>query len=339
MPTSTVDVAVGRVLTTKFELGLFERPFVEPDGVAAVTATTEHRRLAADIARKSLVLLRNDGILPLASAVRSVAVIGPNADEARHLVGDYTYPVHVESLKELLRSGRNVFAIPLDDEASLEAVTVTRAVGARCARPSVSAKDVRFAHGCDVNSRTTHGLRRSRRRSLADCDVAVMVMGDKAGLTDDCTSGESRDVSSLDLPGVQEDLVRAVLDTGTPVVLVLVAGRPIGSAELHERCAAVLMAWLPGEEGAGAVADVLTGAANPGGKLPITYPAFGGTDPHVLQPQGLRRALALEGRLRRFAGGAAVSVRPWVELHDVRAVRSPAWRATRCPGMGRSPRR
>jgi beta-glucosidase len=113
----------------------------------------------------------------------------------------------------------------------------------------------------------------------ADCDVAVMVMGDKAGLTDDCTSGESRDVASLDLPGVQEELVHAVLDTGTPVVLVLVAGRPMGSAALHERCAAVLMAWLPGEAGGAAIADVLAGDLNPGGKLPITYPRSVGQVP------------------------------------------------------------
>ena len=106
-----------------------------------------------------------------------------------------------------------------------------------------------------------------------------MVMGDKAGLTDDCTSGESRDVASLDLPGVQEELVHAVLDTGTPVVLVLVAGRPSASVSLHERCAAVLMAWFPGDEGAAAIADALTGEFNPGGKLPITYPRSAGQIP------------------------------------------------------------
>ncbi len=160
--TSTVDVAVGRVLTTKFELGLFERPFVEPDGVAAVTATTEHRRLAADIARKSLVLLRNDGILPLAPAVRSVAVIGPNADQARHLVGDYTYPVHVESLKELLRSGRNVFAIPLDDEASLEPVTVNAPIGARCDRRAPRPRR-QIRRGVRRQQPISRRIRRSRR--------------------------------------------------------------------------------------------------------------------------------------------------------------------------------
>jgi beta-glucosidase len=106
-----------------------------------------------------------------------------------------------------------------------------------------------------------------------------MVMGDKAGLTDDSTSGESRDVASLDLPGVQEDLVRAVIDTGTPVVLVLVAGRPLASAWLHEHCAAVLMAWLPGHEGGEAIAEVLAGDVSPGGKLPISYPRSVGQIP------------------------------------------------------------
>jgi beta-glucosidase len=105
------------------------------------------------------------------------------------------------------------------------------------------------------------------------------VMGDKAGLTDDCTSGESRDVASLDLPGVQEDLARAVVATGTPVVVVLVAGRPLASAWLHEHCAAVLMAWLPGQEGAEAITDALCGDAGPGGKLPISYPRSSGQIP------------------------------------------------------------
>jgi beta-glucosidase len=107
----------------------------------------------------------------------------------------------------------------------------------------------------------------------------VLVLGDRAGLTDSSTSGESRDRASLDLPGVQEELARAVLATGTPVVLVLVAGRPCGSAALHEASAAVLLAWLPGEEGADAIADALLGATSPGGKLPITFPRSVGQIP------------------------------------------------------------
>jgi len=109
--------------------------------------------------------------------------------------------------------------------------------------------------------------------------VAVMVMGDKAGLTDDSTTGESRDRVSLDLPGVQEELVEAVVATGTPVVLVLVGGRPMASERAHENSSAVVMAWLPGAEGAAAIADVLVGAYNPGGKLPISYPRTAGQIP------------------------------------------------------------
>jgi beta-glucosidase len=272
-----VDVAVARVLTTKFELGLFEQPFVDPDQAQSIADTPAHRQLARDIARRSLVLLRNDGTLPLAPDVGSIAVIGPNADEVRHLIGDYTYPVHIESLREMRHSGRNVFGIPIDDDHILDEVEL--------AAPSIVSEltarlggRVRYARGCDVTSSSRAGFDDTVALA-ASCDVAVMVMGDKAGLTDDCTSGESRDVSSLDLPGVQEDLVRAVLGTGTPVVLVLVAGRPIGSASLHDQCAAVLMAWLPGQEGAAAITDVLTGVANPGGKLPITYPRSVGQIP------------------------------------------------------------
>jgi beta-glucosidase len=274
---ATVDTAVARVLKTKFELGLFEQPYVEPERAPVVTDTVAHRDLARAIAAKSLVLLRNDGVLPLSADVRSIAVIGPNADQARHLMGDYTYPVHVESLQELLRSGNNVFAIPIDgdhafDPIELPAASVATELAGRLA------DRVRFAPGCDVNGGSRDGFAEAVALA-AESDVAVMVMGDKAGLTDDCTSGESRDVASLDLPGVQEELVRAVLATGTPVVLVLVAGRPTASPPLHEQCGAVLMAWLPGQEGAAAIVDALTGTVNPGGKLPLSYPRTVGQIP------------------------------------------------------------
>jgi beta-glucosidase len=109
--------------------------------------------------------------------------------------------------------------------------------------------------------------------------VVVLVLGDKAGLTTECTSGEGRDRSSLDLPGVQEELARAVIATGTPVVTVLVVGRPCGSQELIDGSAAVILAWLPGHEGAGAITDVLTGECNPGGKLPMSFPRHVGQVP------------------------------------------------------------
>jgi beta-glucosidase len=275
LPTAVLDEAVRRALRAKFELGLFERPFVDPGEAARVAELPEHRALARRIAVRSLVLLRNDGTLPLAAGA-SIAVIGPNAHAARHLFGDYTYPAHVESLLEMSLAGRNTFAVPLANGAAPEAAIVRAPTVLDALRERFP--NVAYAPGCDVSGTSRQGFAAAVRLAAA-ADVAVLVVGDKAGLTDDCTSGESRDRASLDLTGVQEDLVRAVLATGTPVVLVLVAGRPAGSAELHERCAAVLMAWLPGQEGAAAVAAALAGDAAPGGKLPISFPRTAGQLP------------------------------------------------------------
>ena len=280
----TLAQAVRRVLRLKLELGLFERPYVDVAEAVAVTAGARPRRrqLARLVAGKSLVLLRNNGILPLTapgSAAESgtVAVIGPNADEPRHLYGDYTYPAHVDALLEQREDGRDVFALPPGGAATLERVQVDAetVLGALWRRLG---ERVRFARGCAVNGGDRDGFEEAVALAAAS-SVAVMVMGDKAGLTRDCTSGESRDRACLDLPGVQEELLRAVVATGTPVVLVLVGGRPAGSVWVHEHCAAVLAAWLPGQEGAEAIADALTGALNPGGKLPISWPRSTGQIP------------------------------------------------------------
>ncbi|HXM55146.1 MAG TPA: glycoside hydrolase family 3 N-terminal domain-containing protein [Candidatus Dormibacteraeota bacterium] len=272
------EAAVRRVLRVKFELGLFERPYVDTGAVVEAISAASHRALARRIARRSLVLLRNDGALPLpAASDGTIAVIGPNADEARHLFGDYTYPAHVESLREMRQAGRNTFAMPMPEGAELEAAVVEATTVLDALRERLGSH-VAFARGCDINGTSREGFEAAVALAAA-ADVAVLVMGDKAGLTDDCTSGESRDRASLDLPGVQEDLVRAVVATGTPVVLVLVAGRPCGSAWIHEHCAAVLMAWLPGQEGAAAIADALIGERGPGGKLPISFPRSAGHVP------------------------------------------------------------
>jgi beta-glucosidase len=272
-----LDVAVRRVLTTKFSLGLFEQPYVDAESAAEAADTEHHRTVARTIAAKSLVLLANDGVLPLAREAQTVALIGPNADSVRNLLGDYAYPAHIELLNETVETGDNVFSINLPDQLDFGdplpvAPTVLDALRARLG------ERVRFERGCDVVDTSRAGFDDAVALAQA-ADVAVLVLGDKAGLTDDCTSGESRDRASLDLPGVQEDLARAVIATGTPVVLVLVAGRPCGSAWLHEHCAAVLMAWLPGQAGADAIADALVGASAPGGKLPMTFPRSVGQIP------------------------------------------------------------
>ena len=272
----TLDRAVRRILQLKFELGLFEKAQVDPRVALDAVDTPAHRELAARVARKSIVLLSNDGSLPLGESPGRVAVIGPNADSARNMLGDYAYPAHIESLLEM-RDSHNVFGIPIPDDVHLvhtpiEAPSILDALRGRYGDV------VRYAPGCGVSDDDTSGIAEAVELAR-DSDVVVLVVGDKAGLTVDCTSGESRDRSSLDLPGVQEQLARAVFETGTPVVTVLVVGRPGGSEYLHERSAAVVLAWLPGQEGGQAVADVMTGAYNPGGKLPMTFPRSVGQIP------------------------------------------------------------
>lgn len=273
--TDVVDDAVRRVLRSKFELGLFERPFVDEAAAEAVVGAGDHVRVATELTRRSIVLLRNEGVLPLAPDLE-VAVIGPNADEGRNLLGDYSYAAHVESLLEM-SSKENVFAMPIPDELGLDGSTAAVPTVLHALRERLGSR-VGYSRGCSVNDSSKQGFEEAvalARRS----DVVVMVMGDKSGLTDECTSGESRDRLTLELPGVQEDLVKEVMATGTPVVLVLVAGRPSGSAEIHEGSAAVMMAWLPGQDGGDAIAGILTGEFTPSGKLPITYPRTAGQIP------------------------------------------------------------
>jgi beta-glucosidase len=266
---SALDEAVRRVLRLKVALGLFERPYVDEQAATAAADTASHRELAATVARKSLVLLRNDGVLPFGPAPGIVAVIGPNAHDVRHLLGDYTYPAHIEALMEM-RKGDSPFDVPVPDGFELGAAGV-QGVSILDALTAAYGGAVRYARGCAVNDDDTSGFAEAVELAAA-ADVVVLVVGDRAGLTRGCTSGEGRDRSSLALPGVQEELARAVLATGTPVVTVLVVGRPCGTEELHRRSAAVLLAWLPGQEGGGAIADALAGTINPGGKLPISFP-------------------------------------------------------------------
>ncbi len=203
-------------------------------------------------------------------------MIGPNADAARNMIGDYAYPAHIESMIEM-RDEDNLFGIPALDDAAFDDVTPDWPSILDGLRSRFGAR-VRHARGCGIDDPDTSGF--DEAVALAtDADVAVLVLGDRSGLTAACTSGEGRDRSSLDLPGVQEDLARAVLATGTSVVTVLVVGRPCGSEALHEDSAAVLLAWMPGQEGGDAVADTLAGTSTPGGKLPISFPRAAGQVP------------------------------------------------------------
>jgi beta-glucosidase len=263
-----VDTAVSRILHKKFELGLFENSYVDVEQVMAVYDTPQQRSLAREIARQSIVLLKNEGgLLPLNKTIGTLAVVGPNANQSRNLLGDYAYLPHIE---RLLRARPELAAMPdsMLNPSVLDAIVRSVSAGTR----------VLSAPGCEVNSGDQSGFAEAVRVAQA-ADVVILVVGDRSGLTTDCTSGESRDRSDLGLPGVQEELVRAVAAAGKPMVVVLVNGRPLAIPWIVEHVPAVVEAWLPGEEGGQAIADVLFGDANPGGKLPITFPRTVGQVP------------------------------------------------------------
>lgn len=273
-----IDSAVSRILQHKFELGLFENPFVDEGAAPTVFETPDQRELARDIARHSCVLLKNEGdLLPLAKDTQSIALIGPNADSLRNLMGDYSYPAHIEALAET--SALTVFETVQPDkinlvEQSVDMISVRQGIQAKIA----AGVQLTCAQGCGILDSDTSGFDEAVQLAR-EADVAVLVMGDKAGLTSDCTTGESRDRAKLGLPGVQEALVKQVVETGTPVVLVLITGRPLTLGWMADEIPAILEAWLPGEEGGNAVADVLFGDFNPGGKLTMAFPRHEGQIP------------------------------------------------------------
>ncbi|MGN6429009.1 MAG: beta-glucosidase [Leifsonia sp.] len=257
-----VDRAVLRLLAQKEELGLLDETFENPPAAIDLD-TAEHRALALRLAEESLVLLTNDGALPLAANAARIAVIGPNADKAEALMGCYSFANHVLAHHPEVPLG---FAIP----PVLDAL-----------RAEFPDAELVAEHGCDVEGDDRSGIA-AAAFAAAGSDVAVVVVGDRAGLFGRGTVGEGNDVESLELPGVQRDLVEAVVRTGTPTVVVVLSGRPyaIGWAvEGPDAPAAVLQAFFPGEEGGRAIAGVLSGRVSPSGHLPVSLPRSAGAEP------------------------------------------------------------
>jgi len=273
-----IDTALRRVLDQKFRLGLFENPFVEVGRVPEVFDTPAQQALAYELAQKSMVLLKNENAtLPLDKSLKKIAVIGPNAHSARNLMGDYSYPAHLETLME--NDALNAFGTHTPDDIRY----IERPVAMNTILESIQAKvspqtSVRYALGCSVLGDSAAGFAEAVQIAQ-EAEVAIVVVGDKAGLTNDCSCGEARDRATIDLPGIQGDLVQAIVATGTPVILVLVNGRPTSLADMIDPIPAIVEAWLPGQKGADAVADVLFGDYNPGGKLPMTVPRSVGQIP------------------------------------------------------------
>jgi beta-glucosidase len=276
---SLIDACVVRVLRQKVALGLFENPYVDEGRVPEVFSQPDAVALSRQAAAKSAVLLKNNGILPLSSAHKVIAVIGPAAHSIRSLQGDYHYPSHLEGM--------------FDPDQSLEAPnpaqpsvkidwtehfppSITVLDGVRQALGDSA--EIVYAAGCSITGEDTSGFGEAVAAARG-ADVAVLVVGDKAGLSRGATSGESIDRADICLPGVQSELIRAVAATGTPVVVVLIHGRPYALSDIEPHAAAILTLWQPAEQGGAALADVLTGAVNPGGKLPMSFPRAVGQIP------------------------------------------------------------
>jgi beta-glucosidase len=252
VPMQLIDRAVRRVLELKFRLGLFEHPYVDLAHAKQVLHSNLHQELALDAAHEGIVLLKNEGnLLPLKKTLKSIAVIGPNANDAQNLFGDYSAQVVLQHVDTIL------------DGIKAKVSPSTRAI---------------YAKGCAVNDQDKSGFGKAVEAAKS-AEVAVVIVGeqsrregDDAKKLPDPTDGEGYDVASLDLTGVQEDLLRAVQGTGTPMVLVLVNGRPLSIRWEAEHVPAIIEAWQPGERGGQAVADVLFGDYNPSGRLAITIP-------------------------------------------------------------------
>lgn len=274
-----IDLSCERILAQKFALGLFERPYVEERTQYVLQGDRDLNREAAE---HSIVLLKNDGVLPLRDR-KKIALIGPGADDQLALFGNYHFPV-----TQRWAGGRAVPVVAKtlkqEMEAEFGAATVGYAQGCKVL-PDENQRTVYFESGeptADPSKPlldlSTAGI--PEAVALAkQSDVAVVAVGDRAGLWATGTVGEGCDVDDLRLPGVQADLVEAILATGTPTVVVLLAGRPYDLTDIANRAKAVIFAGFPGEEGAGAIARVLSGKVNPGGKLTVTFPATAGSQP------------------------------------------------------------
>ncbi|MEU0095042.1 glycoside hydrolase family 3 C-terminal domain-containing protein [Kribbella sp. NPDC006257] len=257
-----LDRAVTRVLALKQVLGLFDHPYVDAERAQRVVNQPVHRAIAAQVARESMVLLRNEGgLLPIKPGVRRIAVIGPNADDAENLLGDYAASPQLHDVPSIL--------------AGIKAVAGSRSIS--------------YAKGCEVTGEDRSGFA-AAVAAAKQAELAIVVLGEqtKGGYLGARTNGELADVSSLDLSGVQQELLEAVSATGTPVVLVLVNGRALSVRWAAEHVPAILEAWLPGEQGGHAVADVLFGVSEPGGRLPVTFPRSVGQLPMYYNQKGSR---------------------------------------------------
>ena len=265
---ATIDTAVEDILIAKYKLGLFKKPYIDVANAASQMVTPEQREASRQAATRSAVLLRNEGnLLPLSKKYKSIALIGMLADSKADIMGSWSLAAHpadsvtvLEGLRKRFSPGVKIaYTKGVEIEREQESIFDAQFSSPKPTLKTEAEKDAEFHHAIDL---------------IKQSDVAVLVLGELQSM-----SGERASRSSLMLPGKQEELLEAAVATGKPVVLVLLNGRPLNITWASEHVPAILEAWYPGTEGGDAIADLLSGDANPGGKLPVAWPRSVGQIP------------------------------------------------------------
>ncbi len=307
-----IDRAALRILKTKERMGLFAEEPVDPVRLATAFTDPQNDVCNLEVARKSVVLLKNDGILPLKKNAQKIAVIGPHADSIRLVFGCYTLAAGMDmmiggsladqaGMETSMDDLSNSFAIQKDvpkyknSTVERDHPAVAPAVAAiypktktvlSAIRKKVPQAEVTYAKGCEVAGDDRVGFAEAIERAKC-ADVAILTLGGKYGWGGSCTIGEGVDTDDIGLTGVQEELALRIIETGTPVIIVHMDARPFANPRLAEAANAILENWFPGTTGGLAIADVLFGDYNPAGRLPTTAPRSVGQVPvYHSQPIG-----------------------------------------------------
>jgi beta-glucosidase-like glycosyl hydrolase len=323
-----IDQIVARVLTEKFRLGLFEHPYTDEEQIAL--RTPEALEVVREVARESVVILENNGILPLdASKVKRIALVGPTAADSMALLSGYSFPVHL-IINDLTEDAGDIVTplVAFQAEFGTANVRYTQGcpiLGERRAGAPVFPGDVT---GDNILDRTSPISQRLDMIPVAaanakSADVAIVCVGDLAGLFQTGTVGEGSDTDSLTLPGVQQQLVEAVVATGTPTIVVVTGGRPYNLGGLESRVAALVMAFSGGQRGGQGLVDVLTGRVEPTGRLTVSVPKSAGAMPyfynHKLKSAGTPIALHFGSR---YPFGYGLSYTQF-EYRDLKVAQNP----------------
>lgn len=304
----TIDDAVRRILTLKFKLGLFENPYPRVDLIEQAYQDADCAAHSLRAAYKSIVLLKNDGILPLKKSLKKIAVIGPRADSVRLQYGGYTFPAGLEMAMGGLLKDVGISEGGEGDEyfpgssVKRESPQVTQMINAavgwmtptilKAVKDKCPETEICYEKGCDIAGNDKSGF--AAAVSLAkESDVVLLAIGGKYGWGEPCTSGEGRDSTDIGLPGVQEELLRALCETQTPVVVLHGDSRPLSSRYAKEHANAILETWCPGQTGGKAVVDVVFGDYNPAGRLSATALEHAGQVP-IFASQKKGNLLSLE---------------------------------------------